>query len=325
MAEIIATTFFADPSYDRNQGVGIGYQVPVTNGISGCIFIGPNSGTTSTGQYVVAIGSNAGTGSMSGASVAIGGYCGSSQGEFAIAVGYTAGQNSQVPSAVAIGYKAGQNTQSDEAVAVGDKAGENSQGEYSVAVGCQAGQTSQGYRAVAVGFLAGAHSQGNYSVAIGSNAGENNQPANSIVINATGSELDGALASSTYINPIRSGTGTTPTALSYDTTTFEVFTSTDPLVVPGIYNNQTPVSVSGSTSGNILWVQTDYGTALNKIMIYCDALVGTATITFGTPFTYTPQIITTDGPAAAVVTSLSTTGATITGATTTGFIILEGF
>jgi len=89
--------------------------------------------------------------------------------------------------------------------------------------------------------------------------------------------------------------------------------------------NTPNTGVSGSVSGTAFFNQCLNGSAHMKVVIYAQALNGTASFTFPTPFSFTPQIMTTDGPAAGVVTSLSTTAVTITGAPTTGFIFLEGF
>ena len=85
------------------------------------------------------------------------------------------------------------------------------------------------------------------------------------------------------------------------------------------------VTVNGSTSGSAQFVMPFDGGSYKKVIIYCNALNGTASWTFPKPFTYTPVVLQTNGLPTTIVTTLTTTSVTVTGANSTGFLIIEGF
>ena len=110
-----------------------------------------------------------------------------------------------------------------------------------------------------------------------------------------------------------------------NTTTIGNNSTTQTYIYGAMSSAEVQTSVSGSTSGSAAFSEPWIGAFNKRVVVYLNALNGTASYTFPTSFTNIPQIITTNGPAAAIVTSLSTTAMTCTGATTTGFIILEGY
>lgn len=87
--------------------------------------------------------------------------------------------------------------------------------------------------------------------------------------------------------------------------------------------NSTKTTVSGSTSGNAVFSEICTGLAFKKVTIHLNALVGTASYTFPTAFVNTPTIISTNGLATTLITSISTTACTVTGSTSTGYLTFE--
>jgi hypothetical protein len=86
---------------------------------------------------------------------------------------------------------------------------------------------------------------------------------------------------------------------------------------------QTPVSCS--TSGSATFSEPLQGASDKRVMIHLAACVGTASYTYPAAFLNTPGIFASSTVSASLVTSLSTTAATITGSTSTGTIMLEDY
>jgi hypothetical protein len=136
----------------------------------------------------------------------------------------------------------------NNSVAFGQGAGLNSQGATAIAIGADAGYYTQGAGAVAVGESAGESYQGANAVAIGKKAGYYYQANNSIILNATGDPLEQTTANTFTVAPIRTDSGHTAQALSYNTTTKEI---TYANVTAGSYSNVQVATYLPTYSGNL--------------------------------------------------------------------------
>jgi hypothetical protein len=71
--------------------------------------------------------------------------------------------------------------------------------------------------------------------------------------------------------------------------------------------------------------QTAQGAFDKRVLVFLDVLVGTASYTFPTPFSFSPDFLVWSSASGSTVTAISTTGVTVSGVGGTGVITLEGF
>ena len=145
--------------------------------------------------------------------------------------------------------------------------------------------------------------------------------------NFTGSfELVGITSGSIIINTQAAGGTYTLTYPAASPTTGQVLSFGTPMTWINTSNdNAAQTTVAGSTSGTAVFSQPSIGSSFKKVMIFLNALNGTASFTFPTAFVNLPVVLSTNGLATTKVTSLSTSSVIVTGTADTGFLIIEGF
>lgn len=116
----------------------------------------------------------------------------------------------------------------------------------------------------------------------------------------------------TLVGVIRGQNGTTPAVHAAGTATMRFSSESD---------SEIETAVTGSTSGTATFSQPEQGASDKKVVIYLNALLGTAAYVFPTPFRHAPTAI---GAKSATATTITTTGVTVTGSTDTGFLELIG-
>lgn len=98
-------------------------------------------------------------------------------------------------------------------------------------------------------------------------------------------------------------------------------------------NAQPPLASPGSTSGNMYGTMPFQGASFKFVLLFCDAVVGTAHYNFPTPFVDSPAVLVTGQGglpttgSGNVITALTGTGITVasTGGPLNGFIFIVGF
>lgn len=240
-------------AYTRIIGntVKIGDNSGGTTQAGNAIAIGTNAATNLQGFQSIAIGTNAGNTNQLGNAIAIGTSAGAtSQALGAVAVGICSGFTGQGSCGVGVGAFAAQTSQGVSAVAVGVGAGCGTQGTQAVAIGRVAGGNSQACNAVAIGAFAGRCNQGQFSIALGACTGVANQANNTIILNASGTIVNGGVANSFVVNPIRNDANNTSNALYYNITTKEV--TWGPGGVGGYANANVAAYLEAGIDGNIM-------------------------------------------------------------------------
>lgn len=109
------------------------------------------------------------------------------------------------------------------------------------------------------------------------------------------------------------------------TTSIAVTTPIYEISAPALSLFSQQSTVNCATSGTATFSEPLTGPSDKKVMVHLAACNGAATYTFPTAFINTPGIFASSTAASGLVTSLSTTAATITGSTSTGTIILEDY
>lgn len=97
-----------------------------------------------------------------------------------------------------------------------------------------------------------------------------------------------------------------------------------PAAAPGVNTASTITQVACSVSGNAFFTQPFSGASYKEVTIRLATCTGTASYTYPTAFTNTPDIVVTSAFVANIITTDTTTSVTISGSTTSGFAFLKG-
>ena len=302
---------FVDTSVNLNGGSVFAANFQAANNNTGysVIAIGDNAANGNTGSNVNALGSWAAYQNTGYSDInAFGDHAADSNIGYAVnAIGFSAAFQNTGSYVNAIGYAATYGNTGDDVNAIGYYAAYQNSGGNVNAIGGFAAYQNIGGNVNAIGYSAARGNSGHHVIAIGNNAGYNNTRDTVMLLgfNSYATANRQIVLGSTSYNEVYSPIKIKVTG-SVDITT----------------NQQT---VNGSVSGSAVFSMPFMGTNYKKVIIYCNALNGTASWTFPVSFTYTPVVLQTSGLPTSLVTSLSTTSVTVTGSNSTGFLIIEGY